>query len=70
MDILSPDDVVLEVTMSQNFTLEDGRFTPAQKLMGYNPRSLYEIETKSIAAHSGTTDNHPDFLEAYYEIDS
>ena len=65
MDILSPDDVAVEVIMSQNFILEHGGFTPAQGLMGHNSRGFYEIETESIVAHSGIFDNRPDFSEAY-----
>ena len=65
MDILSPDDVVLEVTMSQNHILEYGGFTPAQALMGHNPRGLYETDTESIVAHSGSTEANPDYFEAY-----
>ena len=65
MDIISPDDVVQECTMGQNFILEYGGFTPAQALMGHNPRGLYETETNSVVAHSGAKESSPDYFEAY-----
>ena len=65
MEILHFDDVVQECTMSQNFIFEYGGFTPAQRLLGSNPKGLYEIESNSVVAHSGAADSAPDYFEAY-----
>ena len=54
-----------ECTMGQNFQLEYGGYTPAQAVIGHNPRGMYETATTSILAHSGAAETSPDYFESY-----
>ena len=53
--------------MSQNFMLEYNGFTPAQGLLGHNPRGLFELGTQSVVAHSGAAETSPDYFEVLLE---
>ena len=65
---IDKEDIVVECAMSQNFQLEYGGFTPAQGVIGHNPRGLYETGTNSITAHSGAADSSPDYFESYLRM--
>ena len=65
---IDTEDIVVECAMSQNFQLEYGGFTPAQGVIGHNPRGLYETGTNSLMAHSGAADTSPDYFEAYLRM--
>ena len=61
-------DIVIEVAMHQNHMLEYGGYTPAQAVMGHNPRGLYETETSSVLAHAGAAETSADFFEHYLRM--
>ena len=50
--------------MGQNFQLEYGGFTPAQAVLGHNPRRIYETATSSTLAHHGALETSPDYFES------
>ena len=65
---IDKEDIVMECTMAQNFQLEYGGFTPAQAVMGHNPRGLYETGTSSVVAHEGSAATSPDYFEAHLRM--
>ena len=54
--------------MGQNHQLEYNGFTPAQELLGHNPRGIYEPGTQSVVAHSGAAETSPDYFESYLRM--
>ena len=62
------EDIVIECAMGQNFLLEYGGFTPAQCVLGHNPRGHYEAGTKAVAAHEGAASSSPDLFENYIRL--
>ena len=62
------EDIVVECCMAQNHQLEYNGYTPAQGLLGHNPRGIYEPGTQSAVAHSGAAETSPDFFESYMRM--
>ena len=54
--------------MGQKHLLEYGGYTPAQAVLGHNPRGLYETETTNIMAHTGAAETSPDYFESYQRM--
>jgi hypothetical protein len=65
---IDKEDIVIECCMGQNHQLEYNGYTPAQGLLGHNPRGIYEPGTQSVVAHSGAADTSPDFFESYMRM--
>jgi hypothetical protein len=65
---IEKEDIVFECCMSQNFQLEYGGYTPAQAVIGHNPRGMYETGTSSVLAHAGAAETSPDYFESYIRM--
>lgn len=65
---IDQEDIVFECCMGQNFQLEYGGFTPAQAVLGHNPRGMYETATSSTLAHHGALETSPDYFESYIRL--
>ena len=60
---LSYDDLIHEVTMSQNMLLEKGGVTPQTAVTGINPREFWQMDNEQLQAHTGALDVKADFAE-------
>ncbi len=65
---IDKEDIVAECAMGQTFQLEYGGFTPAQGLMGHNPRGLYEVGSSSVVVHACGATSSPDYFEQYMRM--
>ncbi|CAK9093575.1 unnamed protein product, partial [Durusdinium trenchii] len=60
---LSYDDLIHEVTISQNMLLEKGGVTPQTAVTGINPREFWQMDNEQLQAHTGALDVKADFAE-------
>ena len=54
------EDIVAEAAMATNLMLTHGNQTPVQAVLGYTPRSYYDIESETIDADAGQLETCPD----------
>ena len=57
------DDIAYESGMAQNCLLEYGGYTPAQAVLGHNPRPFLELEDRTMTAIVGARDDTPGLFE-------
>ena len=56
---VTKEEMAAECGMSQNMILSYGGYTPAQAVLGANPRTLYEIEDSAITSVMGAKETNP-----------
>ena len=62
------EDIAYEATMAGNTSLEYGGITPAQCVLGQNPRGMYEMDCEAVVAHEGALAQSPDVFESYLRM--
>ena len=65
---ISKEDVVAESAMVQNALLEYGGYSPAQCVLGSNPRGLFEFEADGVTSYDGSIDTSPDVFEQHLRL--
>ncbi|CAE8712610.1 unnamed protein product [Polarella glacialis] len=60
---VTKEEMAAECGMSQNMILSYGGYTPAQAVLGANPRTLYEIEDSTITSVMGAKETNPGVFE-------